>query len=336
MIKKYRDSVSIEVSLSRTPTIASLIFTLLIPGLAMAGEPGCNREVLAMGTRLSLRIEGAAQDRLALASEAAIAECNRIEMACSTWKPESGFSRLNEAKGQVVVLDREWLELLSRARAWSHRSGGAFDPALLPLLAAYGVREGGRNPSETELVCARAASGARHLRLNLRNGSARLEKGAGIEEGGFVKGYALDQMKKELTHSGINSGFLDFGGQLLAFGKAAQVSIADPRNRTRPRFSVSLNAASLASSGLSEHGHHIVDPRNGLLCEDWGSVSVVAASGLDADCLSTALYVLGPRQGLVWARRLHIAAIFLLNDGRARMSPAFAAMHPIPIPMEKP
>ena len=320
----------------RIRTIAPLTFALLLSSTALAQEAGFHREVLAMGTRLSMRIESPSQELLTLASEAAFAESNRIEAACSTWKSDSVFTHLNHAKGQVVPLDQEWLELLSRATSWNHRTGGAFDPVLAPLLTAYGVREGGRLPSGIELAKARAASGARHLSLNFKSGAARLENGAGIEEGGFVKGYALDRMEDRLRQAGISSGLLDFGGQLLAFGQAVKVSIADPKDRNLPRFSLSLKDASLASSGLSEHGHHIVDPRSGRLCEDWGSVSVIAASALDADCLSTALYVMGPDEGLAWADRHAIAALFLLNNGQVRMSPAFKFLHPTSLSPEKP
>lgn len=319
----------------RVRTISRLTFALLLSGMGMAQEPNYHREVLAMGTRLSLRAEGVAQEQLALASESALLECIRIEAACSTWKSDSVFSRLNRAEGRSVSLDREWLELLSQARAWSLRTGGAFDPVLLHLLTAYGVREGARMPSERELAEARAASGAKHLYLNFQSGAAQLDKGAGIEEGGFVKGYALDQMKTKLIFSGISSGLLDFGGQLLIFGKTIDVTIADSKDRMRPRFSIPLTDASLASSGLSEHGRHIVDPRSGLLCEDWGSVSVIAASALDADCLSTALYVMGPDEGLAWAQRHAIAALFLLNNGQVRMSPVFKALNPQLISTEK-
>jgi thiamine biosynthesis lipoprotein len=39
---------------------------------------------------------------------------------------------------------------------------------------------------------------------------------------------------------------------------------------------------------------HILDPRTGLPVERAGSVTVVAPTGLEADALSTALFVLGP------------------------------------------
>ena len=75
----------------RIRTIAPFTFSLLISGMGMAQEPSYYREVLAMGTRLSIRIEGATQGQLVLASEAALVECSRIEAACSTWKPGSVF-----------------------------------------------------------------------------------------------------------------------------------------------------------------------------------------------------------------------------------------------------
>ncbi len=317
----------------RVRTIAPMTFALLIASVAPAQEPGCHREVLAMGTRLSLRLEGAPEAALAAASNDAIDECARIESACSTWRPESAWSRLNSA-GSSMALEAEWLALLSKAQQWNERTEGAFDPVLGCLLACYGVRSGGRTPSAAELRAARGSSGSRRLHLDPARGMARLDQGAAVEEGGFVKGYALDRMKDQITRAGISSGLLDFGGQLLAFGKTAEVAIADPKDRTPSRFSIPLQDASLASSGFSEHGRHIVDPRSGLLCEDWGSVSVVAASGLDADCISTGLYVMGPDKGLAWSQRHHIAAIFLLNNGQARMSPAFAALHPTSISME--
>lgn len=324
----------------RFPAIAPFTIAALLAGGAqsLASPPveAQERVILAMGTRLDIRSDGAGKAGFRAASEAAIVECARIESACSTWRADSAWSRLNASHGQPVRLSSEWIALLARACAWSHRTGGAFDPVLFQLLAAYGVREGGRTPSESEVMEARAASGVRRLHLVGAQRKATLERGAGIEEGGFVKGYALDRMKARLIQCGLHSGCLDFGGQLLAFGKAFQVSIANPKDRSLPRFTLLLNGASLATSALSERGRHIVDPRSGRLCEDWGSVSVLAATGLDADCLSTALYVMGPDEGMAWATRHHIPAIFLLNDGRVRMTPAFISLNPAPFSQEKP
>ena len=95
-----------------------------LPPALVAPAPALDRERLCMGTRLSLRVEG--QGDLAAATEAAFAEADRIEQACSTWKPESAWSRLN-AEGRAE-LTPEWTRLLSDAKAWSLKMDGAFDP----------------------------------------------------------------------------------------------------------------------------------------------------------------------------------------------------------------
>ena len=289
-----------------------------------------DRLVLAMGTELRVHLEGPGD--LGGASEAALAEAARLEAACSTWNPGSVWSRLNAAQGRPVVLDREWLDLLDRMKAWQRRTGGTFDPALMALMRAWGIRQGGRTPSPQALADARRASGAGLLELDIARGTARLaHPDAGVEEGGFLKGYALDRMRRT---AGTPVGLLDFGGQLLAWGRPVSVSVADPLDRERPRITVSLHDASLSGSGTSERGRHLLDPRTGEPCPAWGSTAVVAADALSADVLSTALYVLGPDAGLAWAERQGVAAAFLLHDGTVRMTPAFRSLHPTLIPRE--
>ncbi len=296
---------------------------LCLPALVAA--QGLDRSVLAMGTRLDLHLEG--PGNLDAASEAALRESARIEVACSTWNPASAWSRLNAAGGRPMALDPEWVDLLAQAQTWQARTDGTFEPVLGALMRVWGIREGGhRHPSEAELARARRASGSALLVLDRKAGTARLrDPQAALEEGGFLKGYALDRMRAAAR---TPTGLLNFGGQLLAWGRSVEASIADPQDRRRPRLTLLLKDASLSSSGTSERGRHILDPRTGRRCPAWGSVAVVASDGLTADILSTALYVLGPERGLAWAHRHGAAAAFLLNDGAVRMSPAFRALHP--------
>lgn len=306
--------------------ISYLLF--LLPALLAGPFPAAQQEraVLAMGTELRIHFEGGAATR---GSETALAECARIEAACSTWNPQSAWSRLNGAQGRAMVLEREWITLLGRMKAWNLRTDGAFDPALMALMRAWGVREAGKVPSPESLAEARKAAGANLLELDETKSTARLkDPRGGVEEGGFLKGYALDRMRKV---SGLPSGWLDFGGQILAWGAPRAVSIADPMDRQRPRLNLTLRNASLSCSGTSERGRHILDPRSGRPCEAWGATAVVATDALTADILSTALYVLGPDAGLVWAQRHGVAAAFLLNDGEIRLSPAFRTLHPVHI-----
>ena len=286
-----------------------------------------DREVFAMGTRLKVHLQDAQ------AAEAFLAEIERIEATCSTWRSGSTWSGVNAAGGHPVHIEPEWIGLLARAKEWNRRTHGAFDPVLMALLKAWGTREGGRIPGPDERAAAMEASGIALLELDEAAGTVRFRHPqAGLEEGAFLKGYGLDAGRRVAIAKGVRNGWADFGGQILVWGTPKRVAIADPVHRLKTRASILLAEGSLSTSGCAERGRHILDPRTGRPCDAWGSVSVIASSGFDADVLSTALYVLGPEAGLAWAKAQRVPALFLLNDGSARMSPGFAALHPTFIP----
>lgn len=290
---------------------------LLLPAL-LGAAPWPERVVLAMGTRLEVRIPGPA------AQERALAAVARVEAWGSTWQPGTAFDRLNQAEGAWVALPSEVLEALRRACHLGEATGGAFDPLLGPLVAAWGLRTGGGSPSPEALETARGASGRHHLELDVPGRRVRLRHPqAAVEEGGFLKGLALDEAR---AVAGTPSGLLDFGGQVLAWGPPRSVAVAHPGRRDRALFHVTLANASLAVSGCSERGAHLLDPRTGRPAADWGAAAVVHPSAFEADALSTALFVMGPEAGHRWAAARNLAAAFLLHDGTRRCTPAFARL----------
>jgi thiamine biosynthesis lipoprotein len=113
------------------------------------------------------------------------------------------------------------------------------------------------------------------------------------------------------------------------------VAIAHPRVRDRSVLELTIRSGSVSTSGGSERDlrvdgqrvAHILDPRTGRPATFDGSVTVWHASGLAADILSTALYVMGPDEGLAWAEARGLSACFLINDsggeGTSRMTAAF-------------
>ena len=132
---------------------------------------------------------------------------------------------------------------------------------------------------------------------------------------------------------------IDLGGQVSAGGvneAGWPVAIAHPRDRSTPHISTRLRRGSLSTSGGSERDvsvgqtrvGHIFDPRTGRPAAFAGSVTVWHERGLAADILSTALFVMGPDEGLRWAAANQVAALFLVPDGtslRTTMTPAFRA-----------
>jgi thiamine biosynthesis lipoprotein len=92
--------------------------------------------------------------------------------------------------------------------------------------------------------------------------------------------------------------------------------VADPLQRERTIVELAIDGGSVSTSGISEKGRHILDPRTGEPAPDIGSVTVWTADPLRADCLSTGLYVLGPERALDWAAaHPGVEALVLLPRG---------------------
>jgi thiamine biosynthesis lipoprotein len=303
-----------------------LRLSLSIILLLLAASPSAEtveRRLVVMGTSLEISVTASSRREALDASEAAVRELARVEALLSTWKDGGPLARLNAAPAdRPVALPAELFGLLEGTFAWSERTLGTFEPAILPLVAAWGLRTGGRLPSRDELAEALAATGHRRLCLDAPSSSAwKLHPGAGIDEGAWGKGYALDRAADVLRARGVAAAVLDLGGQVLSITAGSsdgiRVEVADPRDRSRVIGRVFLKNGSLSTSGNSERAvsagglriGHLLDPRSGTPAPDFGSVTVLAPSGLVADLLSTALFVAGPEEGPKLSRRLRAEGV---------------------------
>ncbi len=299
------------------------------------------RHLAVMGTALSLTVSAPTRETALAASEAAVRAVEAAESLLSTWREDTPLARLNAgAPGVAAPVPAELFGLLTKIFEWEEKTGGAFDPAVAPLARAWGLRSGGRIPGASELLDARRATGVSLFTFD--ESSLRITRwaaAAGIDEGAWGKGWALDRAAEALRAAGAAALVLDLGGQILASGAETPVDVADPRNRSRAAATIRLRDASASTSGNSERGlvvegrrvGHILDPRSGEPARDFGSVTVVAKDGLTADVLSTAYFVLGPEEGLALSERLradgvaHEALFFLEGEKgkalRVSMSP---------------
>lgn len=290
-------------------TIASLLLQLATP---CAGDVAVERSAYLMGTVLRVAVSGSERGCAVAATEAALEEITRLESVLSSWRPDSEVGRLNGARpGEPVALSGELASLLDEATTWHERTGGAFDPAVGALIAAWDLRGAGRVPSAGELAAARGSSGLYRLALSA-GAASRPDSAWWLDTGAFGKGAALRAAAAVLRARGVEEAVLDFGGQLLVLGAAREVAVADPRARSEAMPQrLRVTGASVSTTSSSEryvavdgarYGH-VLDPRSGRPVAAWGSVSVVAADALAADALSTALFVLGPNAALEWAAR---------------------------------
>ena len=288
-----------------------------------------------MGTLLRICVAAPNAEAGVSAIEAAFAEVRRVEAVLSSWRDDSELGRLNAADpGDPVRITAELFELLEETRRWSRLSGGAFDPAVGALIDAWDLRGTGRRPGAPELVRALALSGRNAFELDHESGTViRRVAGSWITAGGFGKGAALRSAADVLRKQGIESALLDFGGQLESFGSPVgergwRIGVAHPGRRLETVAVLRLDGRSAATSAASErfieidgerYGH-ILDPRTGLPVPAWGSVTVLAEDAMVADLLSTALFVMGPEDGMKWAETFdNVGVLFLVHEsGRLR------------------
>lgn len=272
--------------------VASALLFAVASAAATAGE--LTRSRYLMGTSCAISSSDAN------AIETSFREISRVESFLSTWRPESELSHYNRAPEPRSV-SGELASILRQANEWSRETNGAFSPTLGRLVELWQLRGEGRVPSDAEIDAARNAP-RQH-----------------VEEGAFGKGYAID---RALAVHEADRVAIDFGGQIAIRGFAAEVEIAHPESRDRGAIAIALRDASVSTTSGSERRFragnrtfsHILDSRTGQALPPNGSASVIHERAFVADILSTALYVMGPRDGIAWANERGIAAIFLVPD----------------------
>jgi thiamine biosynthesis lipoprotein len=299
---------------------------LVVLAVGAAGGPRTvtvERRLGAMGTELDVKVEAASRAVALEASEAAVRALEAAEARLSTWREDSELERLNRAPVDMPVeLSPRLAAELRGVQRWWRETGGAFDPGIGPLVAAWGLRTGGRVPTGQERERARAAGGLAGLELTADGRAVRRRPGLRIEEGGWGKGAGLDAAIEALRAGGqARAAVLNLGGQVAVYGQALwTVPVADPRDRRRAVVALTVSSGSVATSGNSEHGFerdgvrygHLLDPATGSPARDFGSLTVWAPDPLAADCLSK-LYVLGPGAALAWARAHEHVEVLVLE-----------------------
>jgi thiamine biosynthesis lipoprotein len=273
------------------------------------------RDAYLMGTRVQLATHVTTRAAGLATLESALRILEDTERELSNWRADSELSALNRHPlASPWQATPRMCRVLADVTEWSAATGAAFDPAIGRLLEAWDVHGSGRAPDSVALSRARAASGLALLVFDRRNCTVTRTVDVAVDAGAFGKGEALDRVASTL---GPGPWMVDLGGQVSAGGAAPPggawpIAIAHPR----------LTGGSISTSAGSERDldvngvrvGHILDPRTGTPAPFLGSVTVWHRRGLVADILSTALYVMGPEDGLRWAEDRGVAAAYLIPD----------------------
>jgi thiamine biosynthesis lipoprotein len=277
------------------------------------------RVFFAMGTRLEISLPNSTREKALKASEDAYLSIKEAEARLSTWTATSELAMLNNSPvDQPVTASPALKQDLDNALACAKKTEFAFNPWIGPLVRAWGLRTGGRIPSDTEKTEARSAS--QPSAFEFLNGKIiKRETNAAFEEGGFGKGVGLDDAIASLRKNGIGEAVLNFGGQVSVLGKTKKwIAISDPAHRETALVRFQMSEGSVATSGNSEHGMqiggrkfgHLLDPSTGEPAPFDGSTTVIAPKGIAADCM-TKIFVRGSENALRWANQNQVEVLWI-------------------------
>ena len=257
----------------------------------------------------------------------------RVDRHMSHWKPDSDVSRFNTARTtDWFDVDRETVAVVARALEISRQTDGAFDVTVAPLVAEWGFGPGSvadAAPQEERVRAARTHVGSSGLEARAAPPALRKsDPELALDLSAIAKGYGVDRAAQTLRDAGVSGFLVEVGGEVVTCGTRAdgrpwQVGIERPVvDERRIELTVSPGDGALATSGdyrnfrelEGERYSHSIDPRTGEpVRHSLASVSVLADECIDADAYSTALMVLGPKDGFEFAEEHQLAALFLVR-----------------------
>jgi thiamine biosynthesis lipoprotein len=259
-----------------------------------------------MGTvfEATLFVSDAAAGHALLENE--VEQIRVLETLLSRHDPESALSHLNDRAGQgALSVPVPLAEVLERAHQAALDTRGAFDPSVGPLVALWtDAAARNRIPSGAEVRAVKGRVGPQ--RFGVGAGGAFVSRGSSLDLGGIAKGYALDRMAGRLRESAVPAALLSFGeSSLWALGAPPGTEGWRLRLRGALGLIVLRDQALSVSGALGQTSRiegrefgHVVDPRSGWPLLEPGQAVVVAPDTTQAEVLSTALLVLGAKEGM--------------------------------------
>ncbi|MBI4211859.1 MAG: FAD:protein FMN transferase, partial [Deltaproteobacteria bacterium] len=270
----------------------------------------------ALGTYLTITVHHHDAKEAELSIKQAFAAVDHVDRLMSIHRSSSEVSHVNAMAGKdLVSVDPKIINVLGEAKRFHDLTAGCYDITCLPLMKLYGFYQTNtdRYPSDREIRQTLERVGQEHIVIDAVNAKVGLTKsGSAIDLGSIGKGFAADEAGRVLREFGIEHALIDVGGNLLAIGaphedvepaKGWRVAIKNPAGDKEHAFfeTLELRDQAIATSGNYEQqrilGHHvighIIDANSGIPTSQGISSTVVAATAMQADALSTSAFLLG-------------------------------------------
>ena len=283
----------------------------------------------ALGTTATVLVDDSA--RLAEARRVVESEIRGIDVACSRFRADSDLSRVNAAAGRRVNVSPVCIEAIDVALAAAVASDGLVDPTVGSVLRVLGYD---RDFASMTLdgpplqVSVGSVPGWRSVEIDRGSGRVRVPAGVELDLGATAKALCADRAATAahaVTGAGVVVGL---GGDIAIAGDAPDggwlVRVADDHTALTGGQMISVHSGGVATSGTTRRTwtrggvriHHLVDPRTGTSTRSvWRTVSVAAASCVDANVATTASIVMG-RSAVAWLSARGLPGRLVTRSGR--------------------
>jgi len=299
--------------------------------------------------------------RLVTTDPALLDSCNlllarhlaEVDVTCSRFREDSELVALDSSEGRPVKVSPLLAQALAVALRAAEATDGAVDPTVGSAMNALGYDRDfqlfQKNGRPLRLTV-RPVPGWRLVRLDRRAGTVTVPAGIRLDLGATAKAWAADSAATMLAEAAGCGVLVSLGGDTAVAGPPPRggwrIRVQDatgPVDETPTRGSfatVCVRSGGLATSGTAARRwrrgvhelHHIVHPLTGLPARTpWRTVSVAAATCVDANTASTAALVKGPSAER-WLTGLGLPARLVTNDGRVITTPGW----PTPTPTSEP
>ncbi len=256
-----------------------------------------------------------------------------IDLACSRFREDSEIAALRRAHGRPMSVSPLLFDAVAAALRAARLTDGDVDPTLGAALRALGYDRdftelGARGPARIRVA---QIPGWQAVRLDPDTSTITVPVGVELDLGATAKALAADlaaQAAQRVAGGGV---LVSLGGDIALAGEPPEggwrVRVTDDHRSgaDAPGQWISLRSGGLATSSTSARrwqtdagpAHHLLDPATGRPAHGgWRTVSVCAASCLDANIASTASIVRG-RAALGWLAAQRLPSRLVSEDGEA-------------------
>jgi thiamine biosynthesis lipoprotein ApbE len=291
--------------------------------------PACSRWRV-LGTNALLVTDD--PQALDAARDAADAEIDAIDRACSRFRDDSELTLLNAEAGRPVTVSPTLADALGVALRAAEITDGRVDPTVGADLRMLGYDRdfAAVPPDGPALPIHLGPRGGWHaIAFDRATATVCVPSGVELDFGATAKALAADRAARAATDATGAGVLVSLGGDIAVAGQAPaegwSVHVTDDHaaGPDAPGVDVAIFSGGLATSsttvrrwrrGDQEH-HHVVDPSTGRPADGpWRTVTVAAGTCVDANLASTASIVMGDGAP-AWLQAEGLPSRLVAHDG---------------------